>query len=258
MKRSVPDDEYTDDEEYSDDYVYVDDDENYASSHTSGTVVFLGIAAAVCVIILLVVLLASFLLPRLSAAKPEPEDDPSAMLHGLRLEEESELKDNPILETETEPTTEPTIPPEENPFDQYDFQYNKNNYLYCLKQESYVGVDVSAFQHDIDWNQVKASGVDFAMLRLGYRGWGSKGTLVKDEYIDQNLAGTAAAGIPIGAYFFSQATTLGEVYEEIEFMLEILGDYKLDYPIVLDWEVANPTEGRVRGVTRRELTEMLR
>ena len=121
-----------------------------------------------------------------------------------------------------------------------------------------MGVDVSAFQHDIDWNQVKASGVDFAMLRLGYRGWGAKGTLVEDEYIQQNLAGTAAAGIPIGAYFFSQATTLDEVHEEIEFMLEILGDYQLDYPIVLDWEVANPTEGRVRNVTRRELTDMLR
>ena len=117
---------------------------------------------------------------------------------------------------------------------------------------------MSAFQHDIDWKAVKASGVDFAMLRLGYRGWGAKGTLVEDEYIRKNLAGCAEAGMPIGVYFFSQATSLNEVYEEIEFMLDILGDYKLDYPIVLDWEEANPTEGRVRNVTRRELTDMLR
>ena len=261
MKHSVPDEEYTDEfdaEEYSDDYAYVEDDGEYVPSRTSGAVVFLGIAAAICTVIFLLVLGASFLLPSLKQTSRETAEDPDSMLHGLRLEEESVLKDNPILETETEPTTEPTIPPEANPFDQYDFQYSKRNYLYCLKQESFVGVDVSAFQHDIDWNQVKASGVDFAMLRLGYRGWGAKGTLVKDEYIDQNLAGTAAAGIPIGAYFFSQATTLDEVYEEIEFMLEILGDYQLDYPIVLDWEVANPTEGRVRNVTRRELTDMLR
>ena len=259
MKHSVPDDEYTDDyEEYSEDYVYVEDDGDYAQPRTSGAVVFLGAAAAVCLVIFLLILAASFLLPSLKEARQDQED-PDAFLHGIRLEEESQLKENPIVaEEETEATQETTIPPEANPFDQYDFQYNKQNYLYCLKQESYVGVDVSAFQHDIDWNQVKASGVDFAMLRLGYRGWGAKGTLVEDEYIQQNLAGTAAAGIPIGAYFFSQATTLDEVHEEIEFMLEILGDYELDYPIVLDWEVANPTEGRVRNVTRRELTDMLR
>ncbi len=259
MKHSVPDDEYTDDyEEYSEDYAYVEDDGDYAQPRTSGAVVFLGAAAAVCLVIFLLILAASFLLPSLKEARQDQED-PDAFLHGIRLEEESQLKENPIVaEEETEATQETTIPPEANPFDQYDFQYNKQNYLYCLKQESYVGVDVSAFQHDIDWNQVKASGVDFAMLRLGYRGWGAKGTLVEDEYIQQNLAGTAAAGIPIGAYFFSQATTLDEVHEEIEFMLEILGDYQLDYPIVLDWEVANPTEGRVRNVTRRELTDMLR
>ena len=259
MKHSVPDDEYTDDyEEYSEDYAYVEDDGDYAQPRTSGAVVFLGAAAAVCLVIFLLILAASFLLPSLKEARQDQED-PDAFLHGIRLEEESQLKENPIVaEEETEATQETTIPPEANPFNQYDFQYNKQNYLYCLKQESYVGVDVSAFQHDIDWNQVKASGVDFAMLRLGYRGWGAKGTLVEDEYIQQNLAGTAAAGIPIGAYFFSQATTLDEVHEEIEFMLEILGDYQLDYPIVLDWEVANPTEGRVRNVTRRELTDMLR
>lgn len=256
MKRTEPQDDYID--EYDDDYAYVDEDEAYSPRRTSGAVVLLGVIAVLCAAVLLVVLGASFLLPRLRSDEPQQTDDPSALLHGLRLEEEAELKDNPILETEPEPTTEPTIPPEANPYDQYDFQYNKHNYLYCLKQESFVGVDVSAFQHDIDWNQVKASGIDFAMLRLGYRGWGAKGTLVEDEYIRQNLAGTAAAGIPIGAYFFSQATSLDEVHEEIEFMLSILGDYPLDYPIVLDWEVANPTEGRVRNVTRRELTDMLR
>ena len=258
MKHSVPDDEYLEDEYNSDDYAYVDDDEAYSQKRTSGAVVFLGAAAAVCTVIFLVVLAASFLLPSLKTAQQNSED-PDALLHGIRLDEEASLKEKPIVaEEEPEATEETTIPPEANPFDQYDFQYNKQNYLYCLKQESFVGVDVSAFQHDIDWNQVKASGVDFAMLRLGYRGWGAKGTLVEDEYIQKNLAGTAAAGIPIGAYFFSQATTLDEVHEEIEFMLEILGDYPLEYPIVLDWEVANPTEGRVRNVTRRELTDMLR
>ena len=258
MKHSSPGDDYLDDEfEESDDYVYLDEDDDAKSARSSGAVAVLGVIAALCAIALVVVIAASFVMPKLFTPSQDG-DDPDAILHSLHLEQEQELKDNPILETGTEPTTEPTIPPEANPFDQYDFQYNKHNYLYCLKQESYVGVDVSAFQHDIDWKAVKASGVDFAMLRLGYRGWGAKGTLVEDEYIRQNLEGTAAAGMPIGVYFFSQATSLNEVYEEIEFMLDILGDYKLAYPIVLDWEEANPTEGRVRNVTRRELTDMLR
>ncbi len=260
MKHPDPDDYENEElEGESDDYVYLDEDDDARTARGSGTVAVLGIVAAVCAAVLLIVIGVTLVAPSLFKQPASDTDDPDALLHDLHLEEEEELKENPILEeTGTEPTTEPTIPPEANPFNQYDFQYNKRNYLYCLKQESYVGIDVSAFQHDIDWNAVKASGVDFAMLRLGYRGWGKKGTLVEDEYIQQNLQGTAAAGIPIGVYFFSQATTLDEVYEEIEFMLDILGDYKLDYPIVLDWEVANPTEGRTQGVTRRMLTDMLR
>ena len=257
MKHSGPEDDYLYEElEESDDYVYLDEDDDARSAQGSGAVAVLGVIAALCALALVGVIVASIVAPSLFRSKTS--DDPDAILHSLHLEQERELKENPQMQGSTEPTTEPTIPPEANPFDQYDFQYSKQNYLYCLKQESYVGIDVSAFQHDIDWNAVKASGVDFAMLRLGYRGWGKKGTLVEDEYIQQNLQGTAAAGIPIGVYFFSQATTLDEVYEEIEFMLDILGDYKLDYPIVLDWEVANPTEGRTQGVTRRMLTDMLR
>ena len=178
---------------------------------------------------------------------PASEEDPE-----LPYREQQNGEEEPL------PTIEPIIEPEANPYGRWDFQYNKNNYLYCLRQDSYPGIDVSAFQGDIDWPRVKNSGIRFAMLRLGYRGWGAKGTLVEDEYIQKNLAGCAEAGMPIGVYFFSQATSLNEVYEEIEFMLDILGDYKLDYPIVLDWEEANPTEGRVRNVTRRELTDMLR
>ena len=257
MKHSGPEDDYLYEElEESDDYVYLDEDDDARSAQGSGAVAVLGVIAALCALALVGVIVASIVAPSLFRSKTS--DDPDAILHSLHLEQEQELKENPQVEGSTEPTTEPTIPPEANPFDQYDFQYNKHNYLYCLKQQSYVGVDVSAFQHDIDWKAVKASGVDFAMLRLGYRGWGAKGTLVEDEYIQKNLAGCAEAGMPIGVYFFSQATSLNEVYEEIEFMLDILGDYKLDYPIVLDWEEANPTEGRVRNVTRRELTDMLR
>lgn len=169
-------------------------------------------------------------------------------------EEETWVPDTEATE-ETEETVPVTLPPELNPLGRFDFQYNRNNYLVLSDGESYPGVDVSAFQGDIDWQQVADSGIRFAMLRLGYRGYGKKGTLVKDEFIDKNLKGAQEAGLSIGAYFFSQATNLKEVDEEIEFMLEILGDHSLDMPIVFDWEYVSDT-ARTAKVDARTLTDM--
>ena len=173
---------------------------------------------------------------------PEADEDPEAALHQHRGEAE------PL------PTIEAVIEPEANPYGRLDFQYNKNNYLYCLRQESYPGVDVSAFQKDIDWQKVKDSGIRFAMLRLGYRGYES-GKLVEDEYIQQNLEQTKAVGMPIGAYFFSQALTIKEVDEEIAFMLKVLGGYELHMPIVLDWEIPTP-DARTAQMDARTLTAL--
>ena len=156
--------------------------------------------------------------------------------------------------TEPEETVEPTIPPESNPYGRLDFQYNRHNYLYCLRADSYEGVDVSAFQGNIDWKQVKKSGIDFAMIRLGYRGYGT-GKLVEDEYAQQNLDGAAAAGLAVGAYFYSQALNIEEVNDEIIFMLEILDNRALDMPIVLDWEI--PTaDARTANMDARTLTDI--
>ena len=168
-------------------------------------------------------------------------------------EEETWVPDSEPTEPET--LTSPTIPPELNPLGKYDFQYNRNNYLVLAHGESYPGVDVSAFQGEIDWQKVADSGIRFAMLRLGYRGYGQKGTLVKDEYIDANLKGAQEAGLSIGAYFFSQATDLKEVEEEMDFMLEILGDTELDMPIVFDWEYISET-ARTAKVDAQTLTDM--
>ena len=154
---------------------------------------------------------------------------------------------------ETEPVN-PTIPPKKNPYDRYDFQYNKDNYLVLQNVESYPGVDVSAYQGDIDWQQVKDSGIDFAIIRLGYRGYES-GKLVEDAYARKNLEGAAAAGLKVGAYFFSQALNIQEVDEELEFMLEILGEQYLAMPLVLDWEIptANARSARMDKETLTSL-----
>ena len=145
----------------------------------------------------------------------QQEDDPQAVtrLEHLMIEETEPIEEIHPPEEETEPENDPTIPPEANPYTVKDFQYNKNNYLYCLRQTSYEGVDVSAFQGDIDWQKVKDSGIDFAIIRLGYRGYGKAGRLVEDEYVQDNLKEATEVGLTICAYFFSQALNIVEVDE---------------------------------------------
>ena len=209
----------------------------------------LGLIAVLEVILLVGMLVYS--LPAMLAKEVDPEIHVHQSHQNEMIPEETEALPE---ETEAAETTEPTIPPEANPYGRLDFQYNRNNYLLCQRQDSYPGVDVSAFQGNIDWQKVKNSGIRFAMLRLGYRGYES-GKLVEDEYIQQNLKQTLEVGMPIGAYFFSQALTIKEVDEEIDFMLKVLGDYKPHMPIVLDWEI--PTaDARTAQMDARTLTAL--
>ncbi len=106
-----------------------------------------------------------------------------------------------------------------------------------------IGIDVSLFQGTIDWEQVKASGVDYAMLRVGGRGYGN-GVLYHDSTFARNLQGAKAAGIKVGAYFFSQACSVQEAQEEAEYALQLLDGAELDYPLVFDWEVIGSGKGR--------------
>ena len=184
------------------------------------------------------------------------DEDPEA-LPQYHQEARETTPEEPILEPtvpETEPEN-PTIPPERNPYDRYDFQYNRNNYLVLQNMTSSPGVDVSAFQGNINWSKVRASGIEFAIIRLGYRGYGS-GKLVEDEYAKQNLSGAKAAGLKIGAYFFSQALNTKEVDEEIQFMLKILGDKSLDMPIILDWEIPAEDARTAGKMDARSLTDI--
>lgn len=158
-----------------------------------------------------------------------------------------------------EPTEEPTEAPTEplldlplNPFGKFDFQF-RGRYLKCLKSQCRTGVDVSAHQQDIDWAKVKASGVEFAMVRLGYRGYGS-GKLVLDEYADANIRGAAQAGLDVGVYFFSQAITVEEAREEAAFVLEALEEYELTMPVVYDWETVDNENARTKDMNADMLT----
>lgn len=141
--------------------------------------------------------------------------------------------------------------PEANPIGLGDFA-TKNGFLYCLTTPSRLGIDVSVWQGQIDWKKVKAAGVDFAMIRVGYRG-SEQGVLKEDTYAQTNYAGATAAGIKVGAYFFSQAITVEEAVEEAKYLLNLIKDWKVDMPIVFDWEFVGGGS-RTDGITARTLT----
>jgi len=127
--------------------------------------------------------------------------------------------------------------------------YNDNAYRTAL------GIDVSAHQKEIDWNMVASSGVEFVMIRLGFRGYGEEGTMNLDQYFERNLAGAKAAGLKVGVYFFSQAITVEEALEEAVFVLENLGGAALDYPVVYDWEPITTAKARTDGLDTDTLTD---
>ncbi len=99
------------------------------------------------------------------------------------------------------------------------------------------GIDVSKYNKEIDWNAVKDSGVQFAIIRCGYRG-SKSGAIVVDPYFTANIEGAAAAGIPVGVYFFTQAVNAMEAVEEASAVLSLTASYDLEYPIFIDTEGA--------------------
>ncbi|MDE6219802.1 MAG: hypothetical protein K2G51_05115 [Lachnospiraceae bacterium] len=100
-----------------------------------------------------------------------------------------------------------------------------------------LGIDVSKWNGEIDWEIVKAEGVDFAIIRCGYRG-SSSGWLIEDPYFYKNLTGAKKAGIRVGLYFFTQATNRVEAVEEASMVVSLLGDTAIEYPVFIDIEGA--------------------
>lgn len=152
---------------------------------------------------------------------------------------ENAVVSDPEPTPEPEPLPEPEPDPHEgwpkNPYDPEEFYQEDGFTFYSGEQASTVGVDVSSHQGQIDWQAVKAAGVEFAMIRVGYRGY-TKGEIQLDEYFQANMEGAAAAGIQLGVYFFSQAISVEEALEEASFVLNQIDGYDLTYPVVFDWE----------------------
>lgn len=131
-----------------------------------------------------------------------------------------------------------------------EYQYYENEQLVTHK-----GIDVSSYQGAINWQQVAADGVEYAIIRLGIRGYGSEGRLVLDEYFIRNIEGATAAGVEVGVYFFTQALTPEEAREEADFVIQALSPYNLQCTVVLDVEDVNAASARTNVLTMEQWTD---
>ncbi len=120
---------------------------------------------------------------------------------------------------------------------------------------SMVVIDVSTYQTDIDWEAVKADGVDGVMIRVGYRGYGSEGKLVLDDMFVEHVEGATAAGLRVGVYFFSQAINYDEGVEEARFVLDAIKDYNITCPVVIDTEYIEAEGARTEGLSVEARTD---
>ena len=158
-------------------------------------------------------------------------------------------------ERPTEPTEATLPPPPENPYGPVDFDVNtESNEITLSNGKGIKGIDVSSWQGDIDWQQVKDSGVEFVIIRVGGRGT-SEGTLYADERCQENYRGAKAAGLKVGAYIFAQSLTVDEAVEEAEYVLEAVKDWDVEMPLVYDWEYVD-ADARTADMDSRTLTDM--
>lgn len=117
------------------------------------------------------------------------------------------------------------------------------------------GIDVSKYQGNIDWGAVAASGINFAIIRVGYRG-SSSGALVEDRNFKKNISGATKAGIKVGLYFFTQAVNEAEAVEEASMAMSLASGYKVTYPIFIDTESAS--NGRANGLSKSARTAVVK
>ncbi len=146
-----------------------------------------------------------------------------------------------------------------NTYDTNNLVKNENGfYQYVVdgKVTSEVGVDLAEYQGDIDFAAVKKCGVDFVILRIGGRYYSQEGKLYEDGMFDTYYEQAKAAGLKVGAYFFSQAANTDEAAEEAGYVVTKLNGRPLDYPVAFDWETIEDDEARTDNVSGKTITEM--
>ena len=170
--------------------------------------------------------------------QPEPEPDPQ-----------------PVPEPESPSDNLPPLLP--NTYDPSAFAVENGFLTYRGDTPCYVGIDVSAHQKLIDWEKVASAGVGFVMIRAGYRGY-TQGIIHPDDYFTYNINEALRAGLDVGIYLFSQATTPEEAREEALQTLAWIEDYDISYPVVFDWERIDQSDSRTQDTTGDVITACAR
>ena len=120
--------------------------------------------------------------------------------------------------------------------------------------ETSLGIDVSTYQNKIDWAKVKEAGIKFAMIRVGFRGYGT-GKILMDKYFYDNIKGAIANNINVGVYFFSTAVNEMEAQEEAAWTLNAIKGYDITYPVAIDVEIfGNREDTRLYGISDHQIT----
>ncbi len=134
---------------------------------------------------------------------------------------------------------------------------NKLTYSQSGRNVSHFGIDVSKYNGTISWNSVKKAGVEYALLRVGARGY-SSGNIVLDEKFTENLKGCQDNGIDVGVYFFSQAINTNEAIEEASYCVASLSGNRIRYPIIFDSEEVLNDSYRTENLSSTELTNIFK
>ena len=196
--------------------------------------------------------------PEVDEQEPEQEEN--------KKEEEEKVEDDPSKDgkhtkiTYADGTEEWVVISQQIPKNSYDYtklvsQSGVMKYFVDGSKVSYFGLDISKTQGYIDYNKLVKSGVDFVMLRVGARGYGT-GQLVLDEYYTDNIKGATDTSLHVGLYFSSQAITKEEAVEEANMVIAQIGDYDIDYPIVFEMESVLNDTSRTENLTKDERTDI--
>lgn len=127
-------------------------------------------------------------------------------------------------------------------------KYSFNSDGSLNNSSGHLGIDVSKWNGNIDWNAVKNSGVSYVIIRCGYRG-STTGALIEDPMFRSNIQGATKAGLKVGIYFFTQAVNEVEAVEEASMVLSLISGYNISYPVFLDVEATSGNNGRADGIS---------
>lgn len=148
---------------------------------------------------------------------------------------------------------------EKNNYDLSKLKYQKPEMKYYVdgKEASWLGVDISANQGDVDYKKLKNAGCDFVMIKIGARGY-SSGNIVLDEKYEDNLEKAQDAGLDIGVYFCSQAVTKDEAIDEVDELVNAIDDFSIKYPVAFVMENIDGDMARIEALDMEERTDIAR